>query len=47
MEQLLTGWIFDSRPIGDPEFERAKAMIVDMICGGLEPRDEPLVSESD
>ena len=47
MEQLLTGWIFDSRGTGEPEFEQAKGMIVDMICGGLEPRDKPPVSESD
>jgi TetR/AcrR family fatty acid metabolism transcriptional regulator len=47
MEQLLTGWIFESRATGEPEFEQAKAMIVDMICGGLERRDGPAVSESD
>jgi TetR/AcrR family transcriptional regulator, fatty acid metabolism regulator protein len=47
MEQLLTGWIFDSRATSEPEFEQAKAMIVDMICGGLEPRNQPPVSESD
>jgi TetR/AcrR family transcriptional regulator, fatty acid metabolism regulator protein len=46
MEQLLTGWIFDPKPRGEEEFEQAKAMIVDMICGGLERRDEPVVSES-
>jgi hypothetical protein len=46
MEQLLTGWIFDSRERGEPEFEQAKAMIVDMICVGLEPRHEPAVNES-
>ena len=47
MEQLLTGWIFDPVPRSDREFEQAKAMIVDMICGGLEPRDKPAASESD
>ena len=47
MEQLLTGWIFDSNATGEPQFEQAKAMIVDMICGGLEPRDHRPVSESD
>jgi hypothetical protein len=47
MEQLLTGWIFDSRATSEPEFEQAKSMIVDMICGGLEPRDQPPASESD
>ncbi|HEX5192520.1 MAG TPA: TetR/AcrR family transcriptional regulator [Solirubrobacteraceae bacterium] len=46
MEQLLTGWIFDPKPRGEQEFEQAKAMIVDMICGGLEARAEPAASES-
>jgi AcrR family transcriptional regulator len=36
VEQVLTGWIFDMAPVGDGEFERAKAMIVDTICRGLE-----------
>jgi AcrR family transcriptional regulator len=36
VEQVLTGWIFDSVPIGDPEFERAKTLIVETICRGLE-----------
>jgi TetR/AcrR family transcriptional regulator, fatty acid metabolism regulator protein len=46
MEQLLTGWIFESRERGEPEFEQAKAMIVDMICVGLEPRHELAANES-
>ena len=46
MEQLLTGWIFDPKHRDPEEFEQAKAMIVDMICGGLEPRDGPAASES-
>jgi TetR/AcrR family transcriptional regulator, fatty acid metabolism regulator protein len=46
MEQLLTGWIFESRERGEPEFDQAKAMIVDMICVGLEPRREPAANES-
>src|ERR1700753_3399677 len=46
MEQLLTGWIFDSADRGEPDFEQAKAMIVDMICVGLQRRHEPAVSES-
>jgi TetR/AcrR family transcriptional regulator, fatty acid metabolism regulator protein len=46
MEQLLTGWIFDPKPRGEQEFEQAKAMIVDMICGGLEARAEPAASKS-
>jgi TetR/AcrR family transcriptional regulator, fatty acid metabolism regulator protein len=44
IEQVLTGWIFDSRAVGDEELERAKGLIVDTICGGLEPRD---AAESD
>jgi TetR/AcrR family fatty acid metabolism transcriptional regulator len=36
IEQVLTGWIFDLEPIGHEEFERAKTMIVETICGGLE-----------
>jgi TetR/AcrR family transcriptional regulator, fatty acid metabolism regulator protein len=35
VEQVLTGWIFDADPVTDPEFERAKAMIVELICDGL------------
>jgi AcrR family transcriptional regulator len=36
IEQVLTGWIFDSEPVGEPQLERAKALIVDTICRGLE-----------
>jgi TetR/AcrR family transcriptional regulator, fatty acid metabolism regulator protein len=36
IEQVLTGWIFDSRPISDADFERAKVLIVETICGGLD-----------
>ncbi|HZE06141.1 MAG TPA: TetR/AcrR family transcriptional regulator [Solirubrobacteraceae bacterium] len=36
VEQVLTGWIFDSRPVGEEELERAKTMIVETICRGLE-----------
>jgi TetR/AcrR family transcriptional regulator, fatty acid metabolism regulator protein len=36
MEQVLTGWIFDSVPVGDAELERVKTLIVDTICRGLE-----------
>jgi TetR/AcrR family transcriptional regulator, fatty acid metabolism regulator protein len=38
VEQVLTGWIFDSVPVGEAELERAKTMIVDTICRGLERR---------
>jgi hypothetical protein len=36
IEQLLTGWIFEVLPRGDDEYERAKDLIVEAICGGLE-----------
>jgi AcrR family transcriptional regulator len=36
IEQVLTGWIFDSAPVHEDEFERAKTMIVETICRGLE-----------
>ena len=37
IEQVLTGWIFDSLPVEDEaELERAKMLIVDTICRGLE-----------
>jgi TetR/AcrR family transcriptional regulator, fatty acid metabolism regulator protein len=36
IEQLLSGWIFDLLPQTDEEFERAKDMVVETICGGLE-----------
>jgi AcrR family transcriptional regulator len=36
IEQVLTGWIFDSEPVGEEELERAKSLIVETICRGLE-----------
>jgi AcrR family transcriptional regulator len=36
IEQVLTGWIFDSLPVGDDRLERAKTLIVETICRGLE-----------
>ena len=38
IEQLLSGWIFGYLPTSDEEFERAKSLVVETICGGLEPR---------
>jgi AcrR family transcriptional regulator len=35
VEQVLTGWIFDSADVDDAELERAKTLIVDTICHGL------------
>jgi AcrR family transcriptional regulator len=36
IEQLLSGWIFGYLPTTDEEFERAKGLVVETICGGLE-----------
>ncbi|HEX8076146.1 MAG TPA: TetR/AcrR family transcriptional regulator [Thermoleophilaceae bacterium] len=36
IEQLLSGWIFDLLPATEEEFERAKSLVVEAICGGLE-----------
>ena len=36
IEQVLTGWIFGLLPQGEEEFERAKQMVVETVCGGLE-----------
>ena len=42
VEQVLTGWIFDSAPVGEADLERAKTLIVETICRGIErrPRDQ-------
>jgi AcrR family transcriptional regulator len=46
IEQLLSGWIFDLLPTTEEEFERAKTLVVEAICGGLEvsPSSAPAVS---
>ena len=36
IEQVLTGWIFEREPVGHEELERAKTLIVETICRGLE-----------
>jgi AcrR family transcriptional regulator len=38
IEQLLSGWVFELIPTADADFERAKVLVVETICGGLEPR---------
>ncbi len=38
IEQLLTGWIFGSIPGADADYERAKRLVIETICDGLEPR---------
>ena len=46
IEQLLSGWIFGYLPTTDEEFERAKSLVVETICGGLEltPATDPAIS---
>jgi TetR/AcrR family fatty acid metabolism transcriptional regulator len=36
IEQLLSGWVFELIGDADSDFERARAMVVETICGGLE-----------
>ena len=36
IEQLLTGWIFDLLPQGEEELQRAKWVVIETVCGGLE-----------
>lgn len=36
VEQVLTGWIFALLPVGEREYEQAKTLIVETICGGLD-----------
>jgi AcrR family transcriptional regulator len=35
IEQLLSGWVFELIPGGDGDFDRAREMVVETICGGL------------
>jgi TetR/AcrR family transcriptional regulator, fatty acid metabolism regulator protein len=39
IEQLLTGWIFALLPQSPEYFERAKWLVVETVCGGLELHD--------
>jgi TetR/AcrR family transcriptional regulator, fatty acid metabolism regulator protein len=36
IEQMLTGWIFGLLPRGEEHYERAKWLVVETVCGGLE-----------
>jgi AcrR family transcriptional regulator len=38
IEQLLSGWVFGLIPASDEEFDRAREMVVDTLCCGLERR---------
>jgi TetR/AcrR family fatty acid metabolism transcriptional regulator len=46
IEQLLSGWIFGIMPTSDEAFERAKSLVVETICAGLEqsPAGDPAIS---
>jgi TetR/AcrR family fatty acid metabolism transcriptional regulator len=39
IEQLLSGWVFDLIPGGESDFDRAREMLVETICGGLQAPD--------
>jgi TetR/AcrR family fatty acid metabolism transcriptional regulator len=36
IEQLLSAWVFELIPGGDGDFDRARQMVVETLCGGLE-----------
>ena len=36
IEQLLSGWVFELIPGAEADFDRARKMVVETICGGLE-----------
>jgi TetR/AcrR family fatty acid metabolism transcriptional regulator len=38
IEQLLSGWVFELIPGADADFDRAREMVVETICGGLGAR---------
>ncbi|WP_205697190.1 TetR/AcrR family transcriptional regulator [Conexibacter sp. SYSU D00693] len=38
IEQVLTGWILDALPHVEQDFDEAKRLIVETICGGLDRR---------
>ncbi len=38
IEQLLSAWVFGLIPADEDAFERARAMVVETVCGGLEAR---------
>jgi hypothetical protein len=36
IEQLLSGWVFELIPSTEGDFDHAREMVVETICGGLE-----------
>jgi len=47
IEQMLTGWIFDLLPRGEEHYERAKWLVVETVCGGLERRTAEVAVRAD
>jgi TetR/AcrR family transcriptional regulator, fatty acid metabolism regulator protein len=41
IEQLLSAWVFELIPDGDADFERAREMLVETVCGGLKSNPGP------
>jgi TetR/AcrR family transcriptional regulator, fatty acid metabolism regulator protein len=41
IEQVLTAWIFGLLPTDGEQFERAKQLVVETVCGGLEAAPTP------
>jgi TetR/AcrR family transcriptional regulator, fatty acid metabolism regulator protein len=46
IEQVLTGWIFGVLSQGPEDFEEAKRLVVDTICGGLDAAPPQRVLDS-
>jgi len=38
VEQLLSGWIFETIPASEADFDQARDLLVTTICDGLDPR---------
>jgi TetR/AcrR family fatty acid metabolism transcriptional regulator len=38
VEQLLSGWIFETIPASESDFDQARDLLVTTICDGLNPR---------
>lgn len=36
IEQLLSGWVFEQIPAGDADFDRARRMLVETLCAGID-----------
>jgi AcrR family transcriptional regulator len=38
IEQILSGWVFEQIPAGTGDFDRAREMLIETLCDGLEKR---------